>query len=160
MGIITVTDEFTSPISASRMFKALILDGENLLPKIAPQVIKNVETIHGDGGPGTIKQMNFAEGSEVKFVKNRIDALDKDNMTYAYTLIEGGSLMDKIDSISYEIKLESTPDGGCKSKTTSNYHTKPGVEIKGEEIKARKEKATLVVKAVEGYLLANPNEYA
>ncbi|MCD7464241.1 hypothetical protein HAX54_052332 [Datura stramonium] len=158
MGIITVIDEFTSPISAQRMFKASILDGDNLLPKIAPQVIKNVEIIHGDGGPGSIKQMNFVEGGEIKYVKNRIDALDKENMTYAYTVIESDALMDKIESISYEIKLEPTPDGGCKIKRTTNCHTKPGVEIKEEEIKEAKERDALIVKAVEAYLLANPNE--
>ncbi|XP_009590430.1 major allergen Pru ar 1-like [Nicotiana tomentosiformis] len=159
MGIVTITDEFTSPISAPRMFKASIVDGDNLLPKIAPQVFKNIETIQGDGGPGTIKQMNFAEGSEIKFVKHRVDAIDKEKMTYAYTLIEGDTLMDKIDSISYEINLESMPDGGCKGKNTSKYNTKPGVEIKEEEIKAGKEMAAGIVKAVEAYLLANPNEY-
>lgn len=62
MGAITVTEEFTSPVSASRLFKALILDADNLIPKIAPQAVKNVEIIEGAGGPGTIKQMNFAEG--------------------------------------------------------------------------------------------------
>ncbi|XP_019263557.1 PREDICTED: major allergen Pru ar 1-like [Nicotiana attenuata] len=159
MGIVTITDEFTSPISAPRMFKAFILDGDNLLPKIAPQVFKNIETIQGDGGPGTIKQMNFAEGSAIKFVKHRVDAIDKEKMTYAYTLIEGDTLMDKIDSISYEINFESMPDGGCKGKNTSKYNTKPGVEIKEEEIKAGKEMAAGIVKAVEAYLLANPNEY-
>ncbi|MCE7766807.1 hypothetical protein GQL56_29730, partial [Pseudomonas putida] len=81
-----------SPISAPRMFKAFILDGDNFLPKIAPQVFKNIETIQGDGGPGTIKQMNFAEGSEIKFVKHRVDAIEKEKMTYAYTLIEGDTL--------------------------------------------------------------------
>lgn len=97
-------------------------------------------------------------GSEIKFVKHRVDAIDKEKMTYAYTLIEGDTLMDKIDSISYEINLESMPDGGCKGKNTSKYNTKPGVEIKEEEIKAGKEMAAGIVKAVEAYLLANPNE--
>lgn len=92
-------------------------------------------------------------------MKHRIDALDKENLTYAYTLIEGDGLMDKIESISYEIKLEASPEGGCKGKNTSKYYPKEGVEIKEEEIKAGKEKAAGVFKAVEGYLLANPEAY-
>ena len=99
-------------------------------------------------------------GSQFKYVKHRIDAVDKENLTYAYTLIDGDALMDKLDSISYEMKFEPSPDGGCKGKNVSTYHTKPGVEIKEEEIKDGKEKAAVVFKLVEAYLLANPEAYA
>ncbi|XP_022864064.1 major allergen Pru ar 1-like, partial [Olea europaea var. sylvestris] len=102
---------------------------------------------------------NFAEGSEFKYVKHRIDALDKEKMSYSYTLIEGDALTNILESISYEIKIESTPEGGSKGKNSSTYHTKPGVEIKEEDIKAGKEKAAGVFKAVEAYLLANPDAY-
>ncbi|XP_059647172.1 major allergen Pru ar 1-like [Cornus florida] len=159
MGVLTVTEEFTSTIPASRLFKALILDADNLIPKIAPQAVKSVQIIEGNGGPGSIKQMNFAEGSHFKFVKHRIDKLDEPSMTYAYTLIEGDALMDKLESISYEIKLEASPEGGCNGKNTSTYHTKPGVEIKEEEVKAGKQAAAGIFKAVEAYLLANPDSY-
>ena len=63
MGITTFTQEFTAPIAPSRMFKALILDSHNLIPKIAPQGIKSIEFIEGDGGVGSIKQTNFADGN-------------------------------------------------------------------------------------------------
>lgn len=159
MALVTVTEDISSPIPAARLFKALILDADNLIPKIVPQAIKNIETIQGDGGPGTIKQMNFAEGSHLKYVKHRIDALDKEKMTYTYTLIEGDSIVDKIESITYEVKLEPSPSGGCIGKNISTYHPKPGVVIKEEEIKAGKEQASGVFKAVEAYLLANPDAY-
>lgn len=93
-------------------------------------------------------------------MKHRVDALDKEKMTYSYTMVEGGELADKIESISYEIKMEVSPDGGCKGTNVSKYHPKPGVVINEEEIKAGKEKATAVFKAVEAYLLANPGAYA
>lgn len=38
MAVTTFTQEFTTPIAPSRMFKALILDSHNLIPKIAPRV--------------------------------------------------------------------------------------------------------------------------
>ncbi|KAI6692997.1 hypothetical protein NL676_020707 [Syzygium grande] len=142
------------------MFKALILDGDTLIPKLLPQAIKSVELIHGDGGPGSIKQMNFAEGSHMKYVKHRVDALDKEKMTYSYSMVEGGEYADKIESISYEIKMEASPAGGCKGTNLSKYHPKPGVVINEEEIKAGKEKAMAVFKAVEAYLVANPEAYA
>ncbi|KAK0607028.1 hypothetical protein LWI29_008114 [Acer saccharum] len=78
MGSSTFTKEFSSPVPAGKLFKALvdILDSDNLLPKIMPQAFKSVETIEGDGGPGTIKKMNFTEGTEFKNLKNRVDAVD------------------------------------------------------------------------------------
>ena len=63
MATVSYTQDFITPIAPSKMFKALILDSHNILPKIAPQGIKSVEFIEGDGGVGSIKQTNFAEGN-------------------------------------------------------------------------------------------------
>ena len=99
-------------------------------------------------------------GSEFKYMKHKIDVLDEATMTYSYTLIEGDLLMDKLEKVTYETKMEASEDGGTKGKNGSTYYTKPGVEIKEEEIKAGKEKAAGLLKAVEAYLLANPEIYA
>ncbi|XP_041006041.1 major allergen Pru ar 1-like [Juglans microcarpa x Juglans regia] len=160
MGVVSLTDEFTSPVPAGKLFKALILDADNLFPKLMPQAIKSIETVEGYGGPGTIKKLTFAEGTDIKYVKHRIDEVDEEKLTYSYTLIEGDDLLDKIKSVSYEIKFEATPDGGCKGTNVSKYHPKPGVQIDEDEVKAGKQKAMAVYKAVEAYLLANPEAYA
>ena len=62
MGVITYENEVTSSIPPAKMFKAAILDSDNLIPKVRPQAIKNVEIIQGEGGPGTIKKIHFGEG--------------------------------------------------------------------------------------------------
>lgn len=62
MGVITFTDELTSSIPPSRIFKASIVDSHNLIPKLLPQAVKSIEIIQGDGGAGSIKQINFTEG--------------------------------------------------------------------------------------------------
>ncbi|KAK0606967.1 hypothetical protein LWI29_007065 [Acer saccharum] len=159
MGSSTFTEERSSPVPAGKLFKALVLDSDNLLPKIMPQAFKSVETIEGDGGPGTIKKMNFTEGTEFKNLKNRIDALDKERMTYAHTIIEGGALQDKAESISYEVKFEATADGGCKVTNVSKYNLKSGAKIGEEQLKEAKAKSIAIFKAVEAYLLANPAAY-
>uniref|UniRef100_A0A7N2M4A0 Bet v I/Major latex protein domain-containing protein n=1 Tax=Quercus lobata TaxID=97700 RepID=A0A7N2M4A0_QUELO len=64
-----------------------------------------------------------------------------------------------LEKISYEIKLVASPDGGSILKSTSKYHAKGHHEIKEEQIQAGKEKAVGLFKAVEGYLLANPDGY-
>ncbi|KAH7513423.1 hypothetical protein FEM48_Zijuj12G0198300 [Ziziphus jujuba var. spinosa] len=157
MGVLTYESEFTSTISPARLFKAFVLEGDNLVPKIAPQAVKSSEIIEGDGGVGTIKKITFGEGSSFSYVKHKIDALDKDNLTYSYSLIEGDALSDKLEKISYESKFVATAEGGTIIKNNSKYHTKGDVEIKEEQVKEGKEKASGLFKLVENYLLQNPD---
>ncbi|XP_030974278.1 major allergen Pru ar 1-like [Quercus lobata] len=160
MGVITYTDEYTSSIPPSRLFKAVVIDAPNLIPKIFPQVVKSIEIIQGDGGIGSIRQINFAEGSQLNSVKNRIDELNEENHSYKYTCIEGDALADKLESIAYEVQFEPTPEGGSKNKMTSKYYTKADVVLSEEEIKAGKDNALEIYKIVEAYLLQNPDVYA
>ncbi|RVW64832.1 Major allergen Pru ar 1 [Vitis vinifera] len=156
MGVHTFTQEITTPIAPARMFKALIVDSHNLVPKLMPS-IKSIEFVEGDGGVGSIKQTNFPEGSHFKYLKHRIDAIDHDNYSCKYTLIEGDVLGDTLESISYEVKFEASGSGSV-CKMTSHYHSK--IEFKDEDIKAGKDKAMGMYKVVEEYLLANPDAYA
>ncbi|RZB64651.1 Major allergen Pru ar 1 [Glycine soja] len=160
MGVYSDTDEYPSPISPSRLFKALVVDAHNLIPKLLPNSVKSIEIIQGDGGAGSIKQFNFVEGNQVKNIKNRIDEIDEETLTYNYTLIEGEALKDKFASIAHEIKFEAAPDGGSISKVTSKYYLKGDVEINEEDIKASKEIVLGIYKVVEAYLLQNPDVYA
>ncbi|CAA2997240.1 major allergen Pru ar 1-like [Olea europaea subsp. europaea] len=61
MGVITYDHEITSSIPPSKMFKAFIVDADNLIPKVLPQAIKNVEILEGYGGVGTVKLITFGE---------------------------------------------------------------------------------------------------
>ena len=65
MGVTTYTDEYSSPIPPFRLFKALVLDADVLVPKLMPEALKSIDTIHGDGRAGSIKQINFAEGMHI-----------------------------------------------------------------------------------------------
>jgi len=160
MGIITYTDEYTSPIPPARLFKALVIDGHILIPKLLPQAVKSIEIIQGDGGAGSIRQVTFAEGSQFSTVKNRIDELNEKTYSYKYTVIEGDALTDKLELIVHEVQFEATAERGSKNKMTTKYHTKGDIVIKEEEIKAGKEKVLGMYKVVEAYLLQNPDAYA
>ncbi|KAL3506004.1 hypothetical protein ACH5RR_031386 [Cinchona calisaya] len=159
MAITTFSEEHTSPISPSRIFKASIVDSHNLIPKLMPQAIKSIEITQGNGGAGSIKQINFAEGSHFGSLKYQIDELNEETYTYNYTLIEGGALTDKLEKITYEVKFEPTPEGGSVSKVTSKYYTKDDFVLNEEEIKAGKEKVLGMYKVVEAYLLQNLDAY-
>ena len=62
MGVFTYADESTSVIPPPRLFKALVLEADTLIPKIAPQAVKSAEIVEGDGSVGTIKKISFGEG--------------------------------------------------------------------------------------------------
>jgi len=61
MGVFTFEDETTSTVAPARLYKALVKDADNLVPK-AVEAIKSVEIVEGNGGPGTIKKLTFVEG--------------------------------------------------------------------------------------------------
>ncbi|XP_049344536.1 pathogenesis-related protein STH-2-like isoform X5 [Solanum verrucosum] len=160
MGVNTYTYESTTTISPTRLFKALVLDFDNLVPKLLSQHVKNNETIEGDGGVGSIKQMNFVEGGPIKYLKHKIHVIDDKNLETKYSLIEGDVLGDKLESIAYDVKFEAAGDGGCVCKTTTEYHTKGDYVVSEEEHNVGKGKAIDLFKAIEAYLLANPSVYA
>ncbi|XWS38980.1 hypothetical protein CRYUN_Cryun18bG0010500 [Craigia yunnanensis] len=159
MGVVTYEMEVATSIPPAKMFKAFVLDADNLFPKVVPQAIKSTELLEGDGGPGSIKKITFGEGSQFKYVKHKVEGIDKENFSYSYSVIEGDALMNTLEKISYETKFVAAPDGGSICKSTSKYYTIGDIEIKEEQIKAGKERASGMYKAVEAYLLANPDVY-
>ncbi|RDX62032.1 hypothetical protein CR513_59678 [Mucuna pruriens] len=155
MGLFTFEDENTSTIAPARLYKALVKDADNLIPK-AVEAIKTVETVEGNGGPGTIKKLTFVEDGESKYVLHKIEAIDEANWGYNYSIVGGVGLPDTVEKISFEAKLVAGPSGGSVAKITVKYHTKGDVNPSEEELKIGKAKGDALFKAIEGYLLANP----
>ena len=62
MGVITLENEFAVAVAPAKLFKAYCLETDTLLPKILPEHIKSSEILEGNGGPGTIRKITFAEG--------------------------------------------------------------------------------------------------
>ncbi|KAF2313852.1 hypothetical protein GH714_018330 [Hevea brasiliensis] len=141
------------------MFKVFVLEADTAIPSIVPQAVKSVEIIEGNGGPGTIKKTTFAEGKEYKYIKTKVEAVDKDNFKNSYSIIEAEPKLDVIEKISYEIEIVASPDGGSIIKSTSKYFPKGNSQINEEQVKTGAEKALGLFKAVEAYLLANPDAY-
>ncbi|KAL6293063.1 hypothetical protein ACE6H2_001205 [Prunus campanulata] len=101
MDVFTYETEFPSVIPPPRLFKAFVLDADNLIPKIAPQAIKSSEVVQGDGGVGTIKKITLGEGSQYSYVKHQIDSIDNENFVYSYSLIEGDAISETIEKVCY-----------------------------------------------------------
>ena len=71
MGVFTYESEVVTSIPPAKMFKACILDGDKLIPKIVPHAYKSVEYIEGNGDqPGSnIKKITFGEGMLIYAIK-------------------------------------------------------------------------------------------
>lgn len=98
--------------------------------------------------------------SPFKYLKQKIDILDKENLICKYTMIEGDPLGDKLESISYEVKFEARNDGGCVCKMASSYKTIGDFDVNEEDVKEGRESTIGIYKVVEAYLLENPQVYA
>uniref|UniRef100_A0A164SJC3 Bet v I/Major latex protein domain-containing protein n=1 Tax=Daucus carota subsp. sativus TaxID=79200 RepID=A0A164SJC3_DAUCS len=62
MGVQKSEVEATSSVSAEKLFKALCLDIDTLLPQVVPGAIKSAEILEGDGGVGTVKLIHLGDG--------------------------------------------------------------------------------------------------
>jgi len=98
-------------------------------------------------------------GSQNKTAKHKVEALDKENFTYCYSIIEGEVLGTTFEKISYEVKITVLPLGGSVLKCTNSYFTIGEVDVPEKEIKAGKHKVTAMVEAIQAYLVANPDAY-
>ncbi|PIN25275.1 hypothetical protein CDL12_01983 [Handroanthus impetiginosus] len=157
MAVTKFTQEIKVKVSSKRLFKAFGTDAHTVLPKILPNLVKSVDILQGDGGPGTIRQTNFAAGAPHTYLKHKIEHLDAAKHVAKYSLIEGAVLGDKIEKIYYDQKYEDTSDGGCIVKIAGEYHTKGNFQVPEEEIKAHKDEALQTIKRVEEILLAHPD---
>ncbi|KAF3456292.1 hypothetical protein FNV43_RR00942 [Rhamnella rubrinervis] len=98
-------------------------------------------------------------GSPFKYVVHQIDAVDTENHTFGYTVVDGDLLGEELEKIAYETKIVAGADGGSILKNTGKYFTMGDHGIKEEFVNEGKEKALALLKAVETYLVANPDAY-
>ncbi|KAM7280350.1 hypothetical protein ACFE04_007484 [Oxalis oulophora] len=162
MGVYVFECEILSVIPPARLFKAFVTDGDNLIRKIAPQVIKSIDIVEGDGGPGSIKQVTFHKGHKSNYLKQRIDSIDSENFTYCYSIVGGDAIVNKVQKISFETKILPSPDGGgsiLKNKSTHYAVGEINLSDIEEQLKAGEKKRIGMLKAIEAYLLENPQAY-
>ncbi|XP_057419757.1 class 10 plant pathogenesis-related protein 2A-like [Lotus japonicus] len=155
MGVFTFEDETTSPVAPAKLFKALVKDADEILPK-AVDAIQSVETVEGNGGPGTIKKLTVNEGGKSNYVLNKIEAIDEANLVYNYSLVGGSEFPENVEKITFESKLVDGPNGGSIGKLKVKYHSKGNAEPNEAEVKEGKARGDALFKAIEGYVLNHP----
>jgi len=156
----TAIAEAVCQVDAKRIWNAMVKDGNNLFPIVMPEIFASVTLLQGNGGVGTIKQLNFTPANkDFSFLKERVDEIDEEKMVYKYTTIEGGLLGKKLSSACFEVKLVPKKEGGCVATLICNYETLPGTPIDEGKAKEIKERSIGLLKKIEQYLLSNPNLY-
>nr|ADL09408.1 pathogenesis-related protein 10 [Crocus sativus] len=162
MTTVTWSHEIESSADPAPLFKASMLDWHNLAPKIWPDIVVSSTAVSGGGNHsiGSVRQLNFAPGVRpFAFVKERLDFIDMEKLECKSSLVEGGLIGVKLESISFHYKFEAASNGGCIVKLTVTLKTLAGAVAEGET-ESTKEGVTKRIKAVEAYLLANPTAYA
>ncbi|KAB1213903.1 Major allergen Mal d 1 [Morella rubra] len=90
-------------IPPAKLFKALVLDADNLIPKFAPHAIQKMKSsTEMEGRERSRRSPLVKVGSHCKYVKYRMDKVDDANFNYGYSLIEGDALGEVLEKISYE----------------------------------------------------------
>ncbi|KAI4344835.1 hypothetical protein L6164_012022 [Bauhinia variegata] len=156
MGVFTFEEEDHSTVHPAKLYKAFVHDYATVLPK-ALEVIQSVELVEGSGGQGSIKKLTFLEGGKTGHVLHKVDAVDEASLAYDYSLVGGDPFPESVEKISFQTKLTEGPNGGSVAKFIITYHTKGDAKPSEEEIKEGKAKGQGLFKAVEAYILANPD---
>ncbi|PIA25980.1 hypothetical protein AQUCO_10200033v1 [Aquilegia coerulea] len=133
------------------LWKALAKDMKFILPKVVPNLVKDVELLEGDGGLGTIMLLNF--GSDVKNVryqKEKIVEFDEEQHKLGIQVVGGGHL--DLGYTSYQTSFQLTETG----KTQTQVDISVVYDTKMEEVTMPMDttnSAMAVIKCLENYLL-------
>jgi len=151
------TVEIESAVSAERMFNAGILDWHNLGPKIAPEILTS-SSVEGD-----FRQLNFTSAMPFTYMKEKMDFVDHQMFECESSITEGGHMGTRLESASVKYKIvQATSGEGCIIKVVTTTKPLPGIELTDDAagiIDKAKEAVVKHFKAVEAYLLANPDKY-
>ncbi|KAE9591660.1 hypothetical protein Lal_00038891 [Lupinus albus] len=96
-------------------------------------------------------------GGQSSYVLHKIDAIDEANLRYDYSIVGGTGLDESLEKITFESKILGGPDGGSIGKINAKFHTK-GDLLSDTVRDEAKFKGIGLFKAVEGYVLANPQQ--
>ncbi|KAG6495587.1 pathogenesis-related protein STH-2-like [Zingiber officinale] len=154
-------DEITVNVSKSRLWKGAICDAHILYPKLLPEIFAKYERV--GKGVGSINILHFAPASKMPIgsvSKMKVEIFDEATYSTKYSVIEGGFVGVYFKSVSYESTFEATGPNTCVAKIKIVYETLEDKPLSEEELNAVRGGSTQGLKAIEAYLIANPDVYA
>ncbi|KAJ1442497.1 START-like domain superfamily [Sesbania bispinosa] len=95
-------------LAPAKLYKALVKDADNIIPK-AVEAIQSIETVEGNGGPGTTRSLSLRVSGESKNVLHKIEAIDEANFGNNYSIVGGVGLPETMEKASFEAQLVAGP---------------------------------------------------
>eukprot|EP00246_Nothoceros_aenigmaticus_P017538 TRINITY_DN865_c0_g1_i2.p1 TRINITY_DN865_c0_g1~~TRINITY_DN865_c0_g1_i2.p1 ORF type:complete len:159 (+),score=34.37 TRINITY_DN865_c0_g1_i2:125-601(+) len=142
-----------------RLWKTVV-DLPKLAPKIMPDLFLSIETLCGDGGVGTVRELKLRDPftGATRINREVIDVVDEKSHTLKYHVEEGD--VKKHYSV-YNLTVTIVPAGADSAKSKVHYSTEYEAAGDVTEYNAEHRKGfTALAKALEAHLHANSSEYA
>ncbi|KAK2355194.1 hypothetical protein P8452_75373 [Trifolium repens] len=117
-------------VGLETLWQALSKDLILTIPKIIPNIVKDVKLIEGNGGIGTIFHFTFFSGvTPVSYQKEKIIELDESSNEIGLQVVEGGYLNKGFSYYKTSFKLSAVGE----DKTLVNVKISYDYELKIEE---------------------------
>ncbi|KAJ1408506.1 START-like domain superfamily [Sesbania bispinosa] len=152
-----MTKEFNNQaevcVGLETLWQALSKDLTVVIPKVIPNVVKDVKVIEGDGGIGTIFHFTFFSGvSPVSYQKEKISELDEFAHEIGLQVIEGGYLNQGFSYYKTSFQLSATGENKTLAKVKISYDCGPDMEESTLPMKTS-ESALSFLRCLETFLL-------
>ncbi|KDP27863.1 hypothetical protein JCGZ_18943 [Jatropha curcas] len=142
MAILSTQTEIATAVPPAKLYKAFLLVAHVYAPKILQRRFVCLLILFGWFGV---------------YLKVKVDAVDEGNLKFIYTAFEGEPWVQTVEKVTYEAEVVATPGGGSIYKATNKYYPKGNAEVDPSKIKEAEDMTDGFIKAVEAYLVANPD---
>ncbi|KAI4333718.1 hypothetical protein L6164_018491 [Bauhinia variegata] len=140
-------------VGVEPLWQALSKDLTVVVPKVLPDIVKDVQVLEGDGGIATILLFTFfSEKSPVTDQKEKITELDEASHEIGLQVIEGGYLNIGFSYYKTTFQLSALGDGKTLVNIKITYETETG-ETNKPQPKMTGESSLKFVRGIEKYLL-------
>ncbi|CAK8539046.1 unnamed protein product [Lathyrus sativus] len=124
-----------------------------IVPKVLPNIVKDVQVVQGDGGVGTILIFNFLPGiSPVNYQREVITEFDELSHEIGLQVIEGGYLTQGLSYYKTTFQFTAITEDKTLVKVKISYDHESDIEEKVKPTKTS-ESTLLYLGCLEKYLL-------
>lgn len=102
----------------------------------------------------------FAALGENKTLKSRVVALDAAARVVRTEVLQGGTVSAQLRTHFAEIRVEAAGEGACVAKVKVDYERLDGAPLAPEDEARLAQGYVRLVRMVEAYLVAHPDEFA
>ncbi|XP_004295884.1 PREDICTED: phytohormone-binding protein-like [Fragaria vesca subsp. vesca] len=139
-------------VGIAALWKALSKDLRFLAPKIAPNLIKDVELIEGDGtSTGTVLLFSFGtDASNIVYQEEKIVELDESLHRFGLQVLKGGHLNHGFSSYKTSFQLAGIQEQETLVSITVTYES----AVEDTTMPSKSTQASIAfIKSLESYLL-------